>query len=634
MALRIQVVSEFQRNDFEHRSGPLEFGRGTEREMPRRLLDDPTVSRDQLRVEELPGNRVRLENLSTRIIVAIAGHGAVAVGDVREFTLPISLQVGKSRIAIAAADRFGGTIEGGKSDRSAPDGNRTVPFAIMPPAGDTIVDRPIIADRPIDVAGLVSVPPPVSRGSVAGEFPATHSGDRLSADTAQRLADWLQAIIELQTEPPGSASFHEKTARALVELIGLDLGLVLLRQQGGWQIAGAATANDTVTVQYSRKLVDYVARERLCFYEDLNKLGGPSTVSLMGVEAAVAAPIFGINGEAIGMLYGARVTSGIMAKGVIDRLEAQCVQLLAGAVGANLSRELAIKTRMQFEQFFSTDLARELERNPNLLEGRTDEITILFSDLRGFTPLAQRLSAATICRMMRDVMERLTYRIIEFGGVIVDFAGDGVFAMWNAPSRQADHARRACRAALAMVNELPALNERWAADLLPGERLSLGIGVNTGEAQVGNTGSSRRLKYGPQGHAVNLASRVQSATDKLRLPLLITSSTRGMLPDAMQTRRLGNVRLAGITEPEVLYELHGELAAPEWLARRDAYEAALAQFEAQQWLQAFHRLLPIVGTSDDPSRCDGPTVALMRRTWECLEAPPQPFDAIVEVIGK
>src|SRR6516164_7695650 len=115
MALRIQVVSEFQRNDFEHRSGPLEFGRGAEREMPRRLLDDPTVSRDQLRVEELPGDRVRLENLSTRIIVAIAGHGAVAVGDVREFTLPITLQVGKTRIAIAAADRFGGAMEGGKS---------------------------------------------------------------------------------------------------------------------------------------------------------------------------------------------------------------------------------------------------------------------------------------------------------------------------------------------------------------------------------------------------------------------------------------------------------------------------------------------------------------------------------------
>jgi adenylate cyclase len=379
--------------------------------------------------------------------------------------------------------------------------------------------------------------------------------------------------------------------------------------------------------------VDYVARERLCFYEDLDKLG-PSTASLAGVEAAVAAPIFGINGETIGTLYGTRVTSGLMAKGVIGRLEAQCVQLLAGAVGANLSRELAIKTRVQFEQFFSTDLARELEHNPNLLEGRTAEITILFSDLRGFTPLAQRLSAATICRMMRDVMERLTHWIIEFGGVIVDFAGDGILAMWNAPAPQADHAQRACRAALAMLNELPALNKRWATDLLPGERLSLGIGVNTGEAQVGNTGSSRRLKYGPQGHAVNLASRVQSAADKLRLPLLVTSSTQAMLPAAAQTRRVGKVRLAGIAEPEVLYELHPEQAAPEWLARRDAYEAALAHFEAQQWLQAFHQLLPIVDASDDPSRCDGPTAALMRRTWECLEARPQPFDAIVEVVGK
>ena len=143
-------------------------------------------------------------------------------------------------------------------------------------------------------------------------------------------------------------------------------------------------------------------------------------------------------------------------------------------------------------------------------EGRTDEVTVLFSDLRGFTALSERLGPQKTCRMFRDMMERLSERIVEHGGVIVDYAGDGILAMWNAPVKQADHAARACRAGLAMLGELPALNSRWG-EVAAGS-LALGIGINTGEALVGNTGSLRKFKYGPHGPPVNLASRVQDAT--------------------------------------------------------------------------------------------------------------------------
>src|SRR5262249_53518498 len=156
------------------------------------------------------------------------------------------------------------------------------------------------------------------------------------------------------------------------------------------------------------------------------------------------------------------------------------------------------------------ELARELERNPDLLEGRDQEVTILVSDLRGYTSISQRLGAATTCRLVRDMMERLSGKIAEHHGVIVDYAGDGILAMWNAPVAQPDHAARACRAALAMQAELPALNAAWQP--VVGSPLVLGVGVNSGMAQVGNTGSSRKFKYGPHGHTVNLASRVQDAT--------------------------------------------------------------------------------------------------------------------------
>jgi adenylate cyclase len=330
-------------------------------------------------------------------------------------------------------------------------------------------------------------------------------------------------------------------------------------------------------------------------------------------------------------LYGVRTQFGLVSRGSIEPLEAQLVQLLAAAVGANLARSMAQRTRVQFEQFFSADLVRELQRDANLLEGRTEEVTILVSDLRGFTALSERLGPHRTCHMLRDMMERLTERIVEHGGVIVDYAGDGILAMWNAPVKQADHAARACRAGLAMLGELPALNARWSDSVAAS--LALGIGINTGEALVGNTGSQRKFKYGPHGHTVNLASRVQDATKKLGLPLLITAATRERLPAAFLTRRIGRVALPGVREPVVAHELFGQHDSPEWIRLRDTYEAALTLFESGQWARACQALTPLLDVGEG-AVYDWPTLKLLRRAWECLETRPDRFDPIIEVSSK
>jgi adenylate cyclase len=277
-------------------------------------------------------------------------------------------------------------------------------------------------------------------------------------------------------------------------------------------------------------------------------------------------------------------------------------------------------------------LAHQLESDPSLLEGRDQEVTVLFSDLRGFTGLSQRIGAADTCRLMRDIMEQLSERIVEQKGTIVDYAGDGILAMWNAPVLQEDHAARACQAALAMLGELPGLNARWHK--LAGGAISLGIGVNTGMAQVGNTGSSRKFKYGPRGHTINLASRVQDATKNLRLPLLITGPTRDLLPPDYACRRLGLVRLAGVKEPALLYEVKGTSAPPEWQHRRELYEAGLALYEERRWVRACLTLLPLLELRTGNTEFDTATLKLLRRAWECLESPPEPFEPIVEVTNK
>src|SRR5262249_34685838 len=150
----------------------------------------------------------------------------------------------------------------------------------------------------------------------------------------------------------------------------------------------------------------------------------------------------------------------------------------------------------------------------------------------------------------------------------------------------------ACRAALAMLAELSGLR----AESRPGgpNPLSLGIGLNTGTALVGNVGSRHKFKYGPLGHTVNLASRVESATKQLGVPVLITRSTHDVREGAFATRRLGRARVVGAVSDVELFELHAETATPEWAAARDGYETALAHFEAGRCADACRVLYPLL----------------------------------------
>ena len=112
---------------------------------------------------------------------------------------------------------------------------------------------------------------------------------------------------------------------------------------------------------------------------------------------------------------------------------------------------------------------------------------------------------------------------------------------------------------------------------------------------------------------------------------MLAERTREQLPTNFQARRLGRVRLPGIKEPIVLHELHGEQAEPSWLAQREAYERALALYEAGHWSQACQALMPLLSSAEEQGPYDTPTLKLMRRAWECLESRPEPFEPIIEL---
>jgi adenylate cyclase len=215
---------------------------------------------------------------------------------------------------------------------------------------------------------------------------------------------------------------------------------------------------------------------------------------------------------------------------------------------------------------------------PTMSRSEQREVTLLFADMRGFTELAGTLHTDPIvCELLGHVMECLSEAVAQNDGYIVDYYGDGLVAMWNAPSVQPRHAELACRAGLQMLSSLPAVSDEWMN--VTNTQLRLGIGVHTGSAQVGNAGSSQKAKYGPRGPNVNLASRVEAATKDVGLPLLATRATVEKLSGELVARRVCRAMMPGLQQPIDLFAI-GAGEGDEALSRAwQTYEDSLALFE-------------------------------------------------------
>ncbi|GIW86484.1 MAG: hypothetical protein KatS3mg108_0808 [Isosphaeraceae bacterium] len=585
--ISVYVSNRASRERVVHDRGPLEIGRAPRRELPRIQVNDPKVSGDQLRLEEAPDSQLLVENLSQRVPITLADGTRIEPGGSRLLALPARLTVGETLIEIEPAQP------------------RPAAFA----------------------AGVLNTIAPPLAGGVDRTLPPQFLDEEPSAT---ELARWFESLIAVQRSAASSFDFLAEAAHALVDLIGLDVGLVLLRREDDWFPIATHPPDLELSESYSQTILETVLKERRTFFST-GSASAPSSSSLDRVASVVASPILGEDTEVMGVLYGARWLR-VGARPPLRPLDAQLTQVLASAVAAGLARHYseleATRQRIQFEQFFTADLAEHLDRDPALLDGREREITVLFADIRGFSALSERLPPRQTCELIRDAMEQLTRRIRDHQGVVVDYIGDGLLAMWNAPLDQPDHADLACLAALAMRDSLPELNRRWRE--LLGHPIDVGIGINTGLALVGNVGSRAKFKYGPLGHAVNLASRVEGATKQLGVNVLMTGATRQRLSRTMAIRRVCRVRVLGMAEEAELHELHAEQATPEWTLRRDAYEAALDLYEAGRWSEACHRLFLLLAGSGD-GRYDGPSLTLLGRSVECLKSPPARFDPIIEL---
>ncbi len=211
--------------------------------------------------------------------------------------------------------------------------------------------------------------------------------------------------------------------------------------------------------------------------------------------------------------------------------------------------------RRAFGAYLSPDLVRELAEDQDKLElgGEIREVTVLFSDIRGFTTLSEAMRPRELVDLLNRYFTPVTAAIQAEGGYVDKFIGDAVMALFNAPVALPDHPAAACRAARAMVEAVESFNARQRERGLP--TLAIGVGIHTGEAVVGNLGSEERLNYTAIGDTVNVASRLEGLTKEHGTPILLSEVARDRLEGAMATRFLGSARVKGREQPVTVFEL-------------------------------------------------------------------------------
>lgn len=236
----------------------------------------------------------------------------------------------------------------------------------------------------------------------------------------------------------------------------------------------------------------------------------------------------------------------------------QFTQLIAFIGFKALTEEENVKfIRTTFSKFVSQDVVEELLNNPDAitLGGSRKEITVFFSDVRGFTTISERLTPEELVHLLNEYLSEMTELIIDYRGTIDKYMGDAIMAFWGAPTPNDDHAYYACVAALAQAEKLKELQQRWKERNIP--VLNIGIGINTGPAVVGNMGSSRRMDYTLMGDTVNLGSRLEGITKTYGVQICISEFTYERVKDRIYARELDLVRVKGKLEPVRIYELMG-----------------------------------------------------------------------------
>jgi adenylate cyclase len=277
------------------------------------------------------------------------------------------------------------------------------------------------------------------------------------------------------------------------------------------------------------------------------------------------------------------------------------------------------RTREAFSRYLNPELARMVSENPELLKlgGSRQDLTVLFSDIRGFTSISEGLPPETLVEILNEYLGEMTGIVFEHDGTLDKYIGDAIMAVWGAPVACENHAAQACSAALAMGRRLRERQQEWIDRGWP--RIAAGIGLNTGEMVAGNMGSHHHLSYTVMGDNVNLGSRLEGLTKNYGVSLLVSEATLVAAGDGFIARELDLVAVKGKALPVRIFEIVGRKGEEgDWKDLVDSFTEALALFRGMRWQDALDAFSALLARYPD----DGPTQLYVKRARNFVEAPP------------
>jgi adenylate cyclase len=365
----------------------------------------------------------------------------------------------------------------------------------------------------------------VAGGAPAGvtsrEGPMASGNLRVQAETAEaRQATKLSMLLDISQKLSGEFDL-DRLLRTVVdttfEIMNVDRVTILLRDEASDELVPTISRSrqgDTQPQAVPRSIADKVVRERVAVVShnapaDARFKG--QSIRLQSVRSAMCSPLMASADRVLGLLYVDNLTtantfsdedlqflvafSGIAAIGIKNSQYAEQIR-----------REAMV--RSNFERYFAPNVAAEIAQQAGAvrLGGERRPTTVLFSDIRGFTAIAESMGPDLIAQLLSEYFTDMVDVIFDYGGTLDKFMGDAIMALWGAPLGHADDPDRALQAAIEMQHALTRLNQRWVSEGRP--EIRVGIGINHGEVFAGNIGSHRRLDYTVIGDAVNVASRL------------------------------------------------------------------------------------------------------------------------------
>ncbi len=273
-----------------------------------------------------------------------------------------------------------------------------------------------------------------------------------------------------------------------------------------------------------------------------------------------------------------------------------------------------------FSHYLSPKVIDNIIQDPNSfkLGGESRTITTFFSDIAKFSTISEKLTPTDLVSLLNEYLSEMTDIILRYDGTVDKYEGDAIMAFWGAPQMLPDHAARACFAAIDMQKRLSELRKLWRSE--GKDELFVRIGLNTGEAVVGNMGSRTRMDYTVMGDSVNLASRLEGANKFYGTSIMISENVYREVKDLVVVRPLDRIRVVGKAEPISVYELlcrKGEMTQDQ-SDLLSIYLEGMEHFSSRDWnkaRQSFKNALKI-----DPN--DGPSLKFIERCNEYIKNPP------------